>query len=222
MNGVHDMGGMQDMGPIEHEPHEPVFHERWEGRAWGLWFAMQPFGPARRNHSRYWWEVLPPVDYLRMSYYERVFASLVDRLVSEHVVTSAEVESGRPEPGSSRATPRLTPAILDQLLAHGASGRPKDAQAKPRFEVGQRVRARNLNPVGHIRLPQYVRDKRGTIITDHGIFAREDTDAAGYTLPNEPQHVYTVRFAAREVWGDAASSRDALHVDLWEGYLEQA
>jgi nitrile hydratase len=46
MNGVHDMGGMQDMGPIRHEKNEPVFHARWEARvrvlaqalaAWGKW-----------------------------------------------------------------------------------------------------------------------------------------------------------------------------------------
>ena len=36
MNGVHDMGGMQGMGPIRHENHEPAFHERWEGRVYAL------------------------------------------------------------------------------------------------------------------------------------------------------------------------------------------
>ena len=36
MNGVHDMGGMHGMGPIRHEPHEPTFHELWEGRVYAL------------------------------------------------------------------------------------------------------------------------------------------------------------------------------------------
>ena len=32
MNGVHDMGGMHGMGPVQYENNEPVFHARWEGR----------------------------------------------------------------------------------------------------------------------------------------------------------------------------------------------
>ena len=36
MNGVHDMGGMHGMGPIEAEPNEPVFHKPWEGRVYAL------------------------------------------------------------------------------------------------------------------------------------------------------------------------------------------
>ena len=40
MNGVHDMGGMEGLGPIETEPNEPVFHERWEARALALTLAM--------------------------------------------------------------------------------------------------------------------------------------------------------------------------------------
>ena len=44
MNGIHDMGGMHGMGPITHDPNEPVFHEAWEGRAWGLQRAAGPWG----------------------------------------------------------------------------------------------------------------------------------------------------------------------------------
>jgi hypothetical protein len=40
MNGVHDMGGMQCMGPVRPEKNEPVFHERWEARVLALVLAM--------------------------------------------------------------------------------------------------------------------------------------------------------------------------------------
>ena len=33
MNGVHDMGGMQDMGPNPMKRTQPVFHKPWEARA---------------------------------------------------------------------------------------------------------------------------------------------------------------------------------------------
>jgi nitrile hydratase len=36
MNGPHDLGGMMGFGPINPEPDEPVFHEPWEGRVFGL------------------------------------------------------------------------------------------------------------------------------------------------------------------------------------------
>jgi nitrile hydratase len=53
------------------------------------------------------------------------------------------------------------------------------------------------------------------------VFDLQDTDADGYTLPNRPQHVYTVRFTARELWGDAANARDTVHAELWEDYVER-
>ena len=34
--------------------------------------------------------------------------------------------------------------------------------------------------------------------------------------------MYGVRFAARELWGDAAGARETVHVDLWERWLEPA
>ena len=40
MNGIHDMGGMHGFGPIKPETDEPVFHEAWEGRMFGLSCAM--------------------------------------------------------------------------------------------------------------------------------------------------------------------------------------
>ena len=54
------------------------------------------------------------------------------------------------------------------------------------------------------------------------MFDFQDTDAEGYTLPNRPQHVYTVGFTARELWGETANARDTVHAELWEDYLEHA
>jgi nitrile hydratase len=83
------------------------------------------------------------------------------------------------------------------------------------------VRARNINPVGHTRLPRYLRGHRGTILADQGVFDFQDTDADGYALPSRPQHVYTVTFTARELWGESANARDTVHAELWEDYIER-
>jgi hypothetical protein len=88
--------------------------------------------------------------------------------------------------------------------------------------LGQRVRARNIHPAGHTRLPRYTRGKRGKVTGDHGVFALQDTDGYGESLGGKPQHVYTVEFAARELWGDQASPLDTVSLDLWEDYLERA
>ncbi len=55
---------------------------------------------------------------------------------------------------------------------------------------------------------------------DHGVFVFPDTNAIG--LGKKPQHVYSVRFTARELWGPQASPRDSVFVDLWDDHLEPA
>src|SRR5262249_7149647 len=97
-----------------------------------------------------------------------------------------------------------------------------EVQQRPAFKIGQRVRARNINPEGHTRLPRYARGKVGTVVRHNGAFALQDTDTNGIWLGGRPQEVYTVRFTARELWGPNASPRDTMHVDLWEDYLDRA
>ena len=219
MNGVHDMGGMQDMGPVQYEKNEPVFHERWEARIRALATAMAVWRKWNLDADRYENELIPPADYLRYSYYERWFAVLVALLVKHGMVTSAEIESGSPAAGSPKATPALSTAGVLPLLALGTLGA-RDVQVAPKFKVGQKVRARNLNPTGHTRLPRYARGKMGTIHRDHGVFVFPDTNAQ--FLGEKPQHVYSVSFAARELWGEEAAPRDSVHLDLWDDYLDPA
>jgi nitrile hydratase subunit beta len=93
-------------------------------------------------------------------------------------------------------------------------------QVTPRFQVGQNVRARNIHPLEHTRLPRYARGKQGTIDRDHGVQVFPDSSVAG--SGEKPQHVYSVRFPARELWGEQASPRDAVYIDMWDAYLEPA
>jgi nitrile hydratase subunit beta len=220
MNGVHDMGGMHGMGPIGYDKNPPVFHEPWEGRAWALVRAMGPWGRGRWRSTRYELEMLPPADYLRMPYYERWFTVLVNRLLRSNLVTPAELESGKPEPGAPRPTLPPAPESVPGQVAQVGSSR-LDVRVSSRFRQRQRVRVRNIHPVGHTRLPRYVRGKQGTVLRDHGVWALQDTNVAGDPLGPKPQHVYTVKFDARELWGDTAPPRDSVYVDLWEDYLER-
>ena len=219
MNGIHDMGGMHGMGPIRREQDEPVFHERWESRVFALNRAVGAWGKWNIDASRHVKELIPPADYLRISYYEKFLIGMTELLVASGLVTRAEIESGKPGRNSGKAMPPLTVDKVTQLVVNGVPAS-RDIPVTPKFQVGQRVRARNLNPTGHTRLPRYARGKLGTIERDHGVFVFPDTNA--HFLGEHPQHVYSVRFAARELWGEQVPSQDAVYVNLWDDHLELA
>ena len=219
MNGVHDMGGMQGMGPLKYDKNEPVFHEVWEGRAWALVRAIGPWGRGRWGNSRYELERIPPAEYLRMPYYERWFTMVVNRLLRSNLVTPGELESGMWDQSHPKPTLPPAPPRTPGQATPGAAR--LNVRVRPRFKVGQRALVRNIHPVGHTRLPRYTRGKRGKVLRDHGVFALQDTNADGQTLGGKPQHVYTIQFTARELWGDQAAAQDRVFVDMWEDYLER-
>lgn len=220
MNGIHDMGGMQDMGPIRYEKNEPVFHAAWEGRVFVMFLAAGAWRRWNLDAFRYTREVLPPEEYLSTGYFEQWFSGLRDLAVKRGLVTAAEIESGKPAAGAAKATPPVTPdkvtpvALADRIHAE------RDVPVAAQFQAGERVRARVINPIGHTRLPRYARGKTGVIQRDYGVFVFPDTNA--HFQGEKPQHVYSVRFAARELWGDAAKVQDAVYLDMWDDYLEPA
>jgi len=218
MNGIHDMGGMHGLGAIQVEKNEPVFHARWEGRVIAMRRVVAAGGKVTLG-LREAIESIPAADYLRMSYYERWFTALIEQLVASGLVTRGEVERGKPAKGSVKATPALTAADA-ATLSFRVAGTMLKVEIAPRFQAGQHVRARNINPAGHTRLPRYARGRAGVIEQDRGVQAFPDTHLAGPV--EKAQHVYAVRFTARELWGEAASPRDAVYLDLWEAYLEPA
>ena len=220
MNGVHDMGGMHGMGPIRREPHEPTFHEPWEGRMYALARVLRTRGGLwNLDAFRHGQEVLPPAEYLRMSYYERWLAWMLKTVVAAGDVTQAELESGHPAIGSPRKAVLVAPDAVPAMVDRRGSAR-RNVPVAPRFKPEQRVRARNIHPSGHTRLPRYVRGKSGVVVLDRGVFLFPDTNAQ--LLGEKPQHLYSVRFAARDVWGEQASPRDSIHVDMWDDYLVRA
>ena len=213
------MGGMQGFGRVEAESNEPVFHASWEGRSLALNLAASAWGKWNIDAGRHAIELIPAADYLRMSYYEKWTARLEELLIKSGLVTREEIGSGRAAAGSKKATPPLTAERVPSLLRTGAAAS-RDIAAAARFRVGQRVRARNIHPAGHTRLPRSARGHVGTVDRDHGVYVFPDTNA--HFLGESPQHVYSVRFAARELWGEQASERDGVYIDLWDVHLEPA
>ena len=213
MNGIHDMGGMQGLGEIGYKENEPGFHEVWEARLFAMVRAVQT-GSLRTDI-----ESIPAQDYLRMSYYERWYTAFVTRIIERGIVTSAELDSGRAESASAKATPALTPKIASEYLSITPKEE-KDIELTPRFRVGESVVGRNMNPTTHTRMPRYTRGKTGVVERDRGIFNLPDSELS--SGEPKPQHVYLVRFTSQELWGDAAPTNDSVYIDMWEDYLEPA
>jgi nitrile hydratase len=216
VNGVHDMGGMANLGAVAPEPDEPVFHHDWEGRV----HAMTVASPTRGNidAGRHQRELIPGPQYLAMTYYEKWFASLTELLLKHRLVTPQELANGRADPKAPKATPRLAASAVTAAMTTPGSYVREATRAQ--FNVGDVVRARNLNPSGHTRLPRYVRGRQGMITALHGAHVFPDSHAHG--RGEDPRPLYTVRFTAAELWGSDADPRDSVSLDLWEPYLERA
>lgn len=223
MNGAHDMGGMHGFGPVEPDETSrggcaPTFKTAWERRVFGLTLAMGATGAWNLDMSRRARESQAPQAYLAKSYFQIWLHGLETLLVERGLATRAEIESGKAEtpPGS---VPRVLAA--EQVRAALAKGAPTERRIDraPAFAVGQRVVARPMAPTGHTRLPRYVRGRPGTVAMHHG--AHVLPDAHAHDGGEAPEHLYTVAFDARDVWG-ADAYAGSVRVDCWESYLTAA
>ena len=161
--------------------------------------------------------------YLASSYYERWLAALETGLIDAGTLTADEIEAraGQFAANPDTALPRRDdPAVAERIAATLRSNpATRPIRRQPRFAVGDPVVTRNLNPHGHTRLPRYARGKRGR---DRASPWRARLPRQQRSWPGEnPQHLYSVRISARELWGGAAEPNESILIDLWESYLEK-
>ena len=216
MNGVHDMGGMQNFGPVRPEADEPRFHAQWERRAFALTLAMGATGQWNLVQSRAARETLPAAQYLASSYYEIWLDALCKLMLERGLITGEELRDGELRDLPRKALSVLKAEQVAPALARGSSTE-RQVQGAPRFGVGDAVRTMTLNPATHTRLPRYCRGKPGTIAIIHGAHVLPDAHANG--RGEQPEWLYSVRFDAHELWG-ADTTAVAVHADCWESYLE--
>ena len=219
MDGVHDLGGVEGFGPLPIEIDEPAFHHEWEGRVMGMYLLMSFWGTWNTDYGRHVIERLPPSDYLSMTYYEKWLAALVNKSVETGLITLDEVATGSPASGAEPAVGAPGEGVFRAVFPKGSpTERPVDAP--PQFAVGDRVRTDAHGHSGHTRLPGYARGKVGEVVLLHGAHVFPDSNAA--MAGEDPHHLYTVKFAARELWGPSADAGHSVTVDVWEPHLVPA
>ncbi len=224
MNGAHDLGGMHGFGSVEIERDEPVFHHEWERRAFAITLAAGFLGKWNIDMSRYAREQMPPAEYLASTYYEHWLFGLEKLLDDTRLVGRAELQAALTGGAMQTPVPAAGVRVLAARDVEAALRKSREAKVDedvpPRFNVGDHVRTVNINPISHTRLPRYARGKRGAVTLDHGVWVFPDTNGAG--RGRKPQHCYSVRFEAPELWGADGGLRDAVYMDLWDDHLVPA
>src|SRR5215813_8448124 len=138
----------------------------FRSRVFALTMAAGRPGKWNIDMGRFARENRPPADYLNKSYYEIWLAGLETLLGERGLVSADEIVAGHPLGEPKRVDGILRHGDVETLLYRGRpTGRPASDPA--RFRIGDRIRAKNIHPTTHTRLPRYVRGRAGVIESLH-------------------------------------------------------
>jgi hypothetical protein len=231
------MGGRAEFfGPVVCEPDEPTFHQRWEGRVFGIAYFLLPLIGRNLDIARFAMQRLPREIYLS-AYYRRWLGAFEILLVEAGYLAPGEVDarvagsdaqSGQRRVSKGRLAvtaralrwglrPRLHPWFAGGLLPL-ALGMSRPTLRRPRYAVGEPVRVRDAQAEPFTRQPGYVTGKPGVVVAHLGATVFPDAVTTGRR--EGPQHLYTVAFEGADVWGADAEHGTEIRVDLYESYLE--
>ena len=93
---------------------------------------------------------------------------------------------------------------------------------EPVFRPGDPVRILEREPIGHYRVPTYLRGKRGAV--DRVIQpAAVDNEEEGFGRnAGSKRHYYRIAIPMTEIWPDyVGSARDGLYIEVFETWLER-
>jgi nitrile hydratase beta subunit len=222
MGSIADMGGTEGWGPVKAPTRdEPVFSETWEGRAFAL--TLLTMGRISGQNLDAFRRALGELDrekYLDDGYYGRWLNAAERMLVESAILAPGAIDARARELRGEDVEDVPAPAEPTKPdYAATAAGSLREVDVPAAFAVGDEVRAKDVEPAGHTRLPNYVRGHRGTIEMVQPAHLLPDTHA--HFQGENAQHVYSVRFDARELWGEDAEPF-SVTIELYESYLEPA
>jgi nitrile hydratase subunit beta len=208
MSSIHDLGGMHGFGRVWTAPEGTAFYTEAERRVFRLMMGLMAGGWCDTDGFRAEVESLPVRVYARECFPVNYFMGMEKQLAERGLLKLGDLEAWM-----NGVKPASWPDKPPPVMAAR-----EEAPLPSLFKVGDTVRLRNVNPQGHTRLPGYLRGRVGTITANRGISNFADTLAA--RTGRRPQPVYTVEFAAREVWGDGAGAADRLSAEIFQDYIE--
>jgi nitrile hydratase subunit beta len=139
------------------------------------------------------------------------------RSVPKRVLVTARPSSGPsfPSGGASQmttATPAPTP-FAPIVEAEGEA---------PAFAPGERVRISMRFPVGHYRVPHYIRGRPAVIETIIAPPAVNNEEEGFGRNAGSKRHYYRIAIPLSEIWaGYAGSPKDGLRIEVFETWLER-
>ncbi|MFJ8489711.1 nitrile hydratase subunit beta [Streptomyces sp. NPDC094038] len=222
MEGIADLGGTPGWGPVHPPtPDEPVFAEPWQRRAFALAILSSRVasGGVNADAFRHALERLDRAAYFDDGYYGRWLNAGELMLDDSAVLAPGAIDARARNLRGEHVPEPPSPEPHRPDYAPTAAGSLRTVSTAPAFTAGERVRARATSVPGHTRLPRYARGRTGTVEAVQPAAVLPDTNA--HFQGESPQHVYSVRFDSRELWG-ADAEPFAVTVEMYESYLEAA
>lgn len=226
MNGVFDLGGTDGLGPVSIGENEPVFHAEWEKPVFAMFACSFRAGLFGVDEFRHGIELMNPAEYLLSNYYEHwahtveYYAEKAGMIDPAELAERTKFYRQNPDaPLPEREDAELL-AFVGAAVKHGAPAKRESGKVAA-FRIGDVVTVAGDSPVGHTRRARYIRCRTGEITAAHGTYIYPDSAGNGHG--DAPEHLYTVRFKASELWGeDVADPSGASYFDVWEPYLTLA
>jgi nitrile hydratase len=196
-----------------------VFQEAWEGRAFALALLSTRLAGWNIDAFRHALERLSRTEYLEDGYFGR-WLNAAELICTDSAILAPQAVGARARNLRGEHVPEPpTPQPVRPDYAPSGEGSLRTVDGAPAFAVGERVRAKIVSRAGHSRLPRYVRGHTGVVGLVQPPSVLPDTNA--HFQGENPQHVYTVRFDSRELWG-AEAEPFTLTIEMFESYLEES
>jgi nitrile hydratase len=217
---VHDMGGRtRYFGPLPPiDPNEKTFPHEWEGKAFALALLAARVSGANLHAFRHAIERVPEPEYFS-GYHERWLACAEILALDSGILAPGAVEARARRLRGEDVEEPADPEPHRPDMPSGGGGNLRTVDQPPAFAVGDPVTTRAETRAPHTRLPSYARGKTATVTAVRPAEVFPDTAAS--FIGEYPQHVYTVEFSSRELWGDDAEPA-TVTLDLFESYLKKA
>lgn len=113
-----------------------------------------------------------------------------------------------------KSTPSSLDLRDDVVLASGEA---------PAFQVGDTLRVMTRSPIGHYRVPRYLRGKIGVVEAIIHPAAVDNEEEAYGRNSGSKSHYYRMAFRMTDVWSRYADSpNDGLRIEVFQTWLEKA